>query len=1126
MSYSTIKRNLVLSAVLAVVPFGAARAEQVRFDRPFAPAARGWVQESEQPFREEICLNGRWDFQAVPVPADFVRNVGKPPALTDPSPSAWDAVSIKIPSPWNVNAFQKYPGLIPNGADYRYFPSYPEAWEKVEMAWMRRKFVVPKEWAGRDIRIHFEAVAGECEVRVNGKFLKRNFNLNLPFDVDVTDVVRLDEENEVLVGVRRDTLFYHQGVGGYRALPSNTFWGWECAGIWQDVSLVALPKTHIADVFVQPLVDQDKLVIEARVVGPEAACTEVEWTIHRWVPPAPNADLLTRPEQTGKIDPKPVLSSGPAMGVVVGEEALKTQAPVQGALELWWPESPNLYVALVDLKRDGKTVDRKSVRFGWRQYGFDGNKFTVNGRPTRLRCETIHFMGISDMSRRQVFAYFQSLRDMHVNLARATVQIRPRVFYEVADEVGMMVLGESGIWADYAIHQDETWQRFHEECTGMILRDRNHPSIVGWSIENEFFASLQAQQIPMDVQTDAARRWEPIIKDMQAIDPTRPWVSADGERQVWPVDTFQPPVAIAHYGDLERYTWYHKNIGEKGMPWGITESTNQYFLMPDSYEATVGDRVYDTLDAKMEGVGWMIYDMLVNVQEPLNGFMTSVYNISWYGLKPLPIGQADTSRAPTENDGVWFGPYREGEFGIQPERLGPYSVQLNPGYDPALPLYDPWPSFHAQKAAYAPGGPAPYAKPVIEPRPPLVEVPATFRDVALMDGAGGLMRPNLAYSGIQISAPGPSRFLIVDAASLTSEEIRAAGPQWKETLDAGGTVFVSGAKPETLGELNQLLPAPLELNARTSVSVVPNRENPILSGFPSAASCFATPHGGGQIIMNHGMDGDFVRHGNVWFQAPEVDWRHWAINLPELQRTVSIFRGERESKPSGVALAEHPVGKGRVIVSTLSQQLTSKKHIDLMRLVFGRMGVAMQAQPSRESGILDENGTVLNALKLGPFPGGNYDEVWTNQQVDEKDCRPAGGDQTGGKTWATIQNQGPSLGFVLDADGSGGISASYLSFWIFSPLPNEIVQNPYGSKVTLNIGADDGYKLWVNGSLAGESPAGGNFAPEFDLLQGWNHVLLKIANAGGPSGTIIALKSSNALLLDQLKTTADAPAAP
>jgi beta-galactosidase len=520
--------------------------------------------------------------------------------------------------------------------------------------------------------------------------------------------------------------------------------------------------------------------------------------------------------------------------------------------------------------------------------------------------------------------------------------------------------------------------------------------------------------------------------------------------------------------------------------------------------------------------------MLANIQNPLNGFMTSVYNVSWYGLKPLPVGQTDVSRAPKPEEGVWFGPYREGEFGVQPERLGPYSVQFNPGYDPALPLYDPWPSFHAQKAAYTPGGPAPYAKPVIEPRPPLVAVPVTAQDVALVEGAGGLLRPSLGYAGIQLApaAAGSARFLIMDAASLSAAQIKAAAPQWRQTLDAGGTVYVTGVKPETLSELNQLLPAPLELNARTSVSVVPNRGNPILSGVHSAAGYFAAPHGGGQIIMNQGMDGDFVRQGKVWFHAPEVDWRQWGIHLPELQRTVSIFRGERETKPSGVALAEHPAGKGRVIVSTLSQQAGSQKHLDLLRLVFGRMGVAMQAPPSRESGILDANGTVLKALKLGPFPGKSYQEVWSNPYLDEKECRPASGGQTAGKTWGPIQHQGPALGFVLDADGSGGFSASYLSFWLFSPLANEIVQNPYGSKVTLNIGADDGYKLWVNGLPAGESPAGGSFAPEFELLQGWNHVLIKIANAGGPSGTILSLKSSNAMLLGQLKTAMDAPAKP
>jgi beta-galactosidase len=1126
MNYSTRSLLIACSLTLAACPIVSSRAAQVKFERPFAPAAHGVVHESERPYREEICLNGRWDFQAVPVPSGYVRMTGKPPALPDPQPDAWDQVPIKIPSPWNVNAFQKYPGVIPNAADYRYYPSYPEAWEKVEMAWMRKRFTVPGDWAGRDIHLHFEAVAGECEVRVNGKYLHRNFSLNLPFEVDVTESVRLGQENEILVGVRRDTLFYHQGMGGYRPLPSNTFWGWECAGIWQDVSLVALPPTRLVDVFVQPLVNEDKLVIEARIEGSAADGAEVEWAVYRWVPPAPTTDPVIRPEQIGKLDNKPVLACAPARVGSRHPAMVNMELPVRGALDLWWPENPNLYGVAVDLKRDGKILDRKYVRFGWRQYGFVGNKFTVNGRPTRLRCDAIHFMGISDMSRRQVFAYFQTLRDTHVNLARSTIQIRPRVFYEVADEVGMMVLAESGIWADYAIHQDDIWKRFHEECTGMVARDRNHPCIVGWSVENEFFASLQAQGVSAAAQADAARRWEPIIRAVQTLDRTRPWVSADGEGQTWPAGTFRPPVPIAHYGDRERYTWYHKNYGENDIPWGITESTDQYWLMPDSYEATVGDRVYDTLTAKMEGVGWLIYDTLANVQESLNGFVTAVYNVTWYGLKPLPIGQADTSRAPTDQDGVWLAPYREGEFGVQPERLGPYSVQFNPGYDPALPLYDPWPSFYAQQAAYAPGGPAPYPKPRKESRPPLSAVPVSAREVALVDGPGGLLRAGLAYAGIQVD-PGPNsstpQLLVVDTASLSEVELLGVAPLWQKTLAAGGTVYVSGVKPETLLALNQLLPAPLQLNGRTSVSVVPNREHPLLGGVPSAAGYFASPHGGGKIIMDHGLEGEFVREGKVWFQAPEVDWRQWGVHLPELQRTVSVLRGEREVKPSGVALAEHPAGKGRILVSTLSSQFETKRHVEFLRLLFGRMGSAVQVPLNRENGLLDENGGVLKSLKIGPFTGNSYAEVMTTRFVNETSCRPRAGDKAGDNAWCPIQNQGPTLGFVLDPTGANGFSASYVSFWIYSPLANEIVQNPYGSKVTLNIGADDGYQLWVNGSLVAQSSVSGSFASEFELVKGWNQVLLKVSNAGGPSGTILSIKSSNAFLMDQIKTVADAP---
>lgn len=103
--------------------------------------------------------------------------------------------------------------------------------------------------------------------------------------------------------------------------------------------------------------------------------------------------------------------------------------------------------------------------------------------------------------------------------------------------------------------------------------------------------------------------------------------------------------------------------------------------------------------------------------------------------------------------------------------------------------------------------------------------------------------------------------------------------------------------------------------------------------------------------------------------------------------------------------------------------------------------------------------------------------------------------------------------------GSGG----HVSFWLYSPLENEIVQNPHGSKVTLNIGADDGYDLSVNGAPVASSPTGGVYAPEFELKKGWNQILLKISNAGGGSGTILSLTSSNAALMAQMKTATDTP---
>ena len=88
--------------ILAMSTFPTHAQTRVEFTRPFAPSD-GMVAELEKPLRDEICLNGSWQFQPVPVPADFKRGSGTPPELSPPSPDKWETTAIKIPSPWNVN---------------------------------------------------------------------------------------------------------------------------------------------------------------------------------------------------------------------------------------------------------------------------------------------------------------------------------------------------------------------------------------------------------------------------------------------------------------------------------------------------------------------------------------------------------------------------------------------------------------------------------------------------------------------------------------------------------------------------------------------------------------------------------------------------------------------------------------------------------------------------------------------------------------------------------------------------------------------------------------------------------------------------------------------------------------
>ncbi|MDB5325325.1 MAG: glycoside hydrolase family 2, partial [Phycisphaerales bacterium] len=120
-----------VAATVALQALPAFAQDQLRFDRVFAPA-QGLVVPSERPLREELCLNGSWQFQPVVLPKEFKPNVGKPPILPAPTVNGWSKTSIRIPSPWNVNAFPygaNQADRLGPGGDFRAFPSYPLEWD-------------------------------------------------------------------------------------------------------------------------------------------------------------------------------------------------------------------------------------------------------------------------------------------------------------------------------------------------------------------------------------------------------------------------------------------------------------------------------------------------------------------------------------------------------------------------------------------------------------------------------------------------------------------------------------------------------------------------------------------------------------------------------------------------------------------------------------------------------------------------------------------------------------------------------------------------------------------------------------------------------------------------------------
>ncbi len=1016
-------------------------AEGVRFTAVFAPS-EGPVCRLEKGARDALCLNGRWDFQPVAVPQGWKYGKAQAPELTPPKPDAWETTKIKIPSPWNVNDFC-YRNL--EGPDHRNYPSYPESWNKVQMGWLRRTFTVPTDWSGKRLVLRFEAVSGQAVVLVNGQKVAENFDLFLPFEADVSSCCKPGEPAEILVGVRSMRLFDDNSTVGRRLVPGGSMWGTAVIGIWQDVSLLALPPVAVSDVFVKPCVGKGVLALDVTLKNTSRAPARFDMatSVREWRNLA-GTDTLSAPVPAWELGRECLVPETQTVELAPGAEKTVTveRAVAKDALKFWTPETPNLNLLFVNLVQDGRVLDTKTVRFGWREWTVRGNDYLLNGEVYPLRGDSWHFMGIPQMTRRYAWAWFKALKAANANAVRLHAQVYPSFYHDMADEMGICILDETANWASDGgpkLDSDIFWKNSLDHLGRFVKRDRNHPSVFGWSVSNENkpvikFVFGRPDLLPL--QKQAWADWRDLV---QKLDPTRPWISSDGEEDGEGI----LPTTMGHYGDDNSM----KNWKAIGKPWGVGETSMAYYGTPEQAAKFNGDRAYASMQGRMEAIANESYH-LIRKQREAGASYSCVFNLAWYALKPLPFGQHDLTKAPTLEDGIFFGDYVEGAWGVQPERMGPSCSTFNPGYDPALPLWDAWPMFDAIRAANAPGASAwsPWGEveKVAAKPADAAQRPAPFAQVVYLGDAGGKLKAALDAQGVVFAekgAPAARALLIVDASKkLSDADLKVA----QAFAAAGAELWIWGLKPETLPHFKALVGDGLELAPFVRSTFVP-AQKPLMAGLGNGDFYFCDLQGAD--VSRFTLGGPWVERGQVILEACATNWRSWNRRAEEM-KTAAILRSEREGQPASRAvIVRGSNGTAPVTLFTLDDFANSEKGFKTLGQILDNAGVARQpliADPAEAFFLRD------GKIKF------------------------------------------PSV--VRDRLKSIGKDKFALTFWVYSPRAlDDLLIEPDMPKVTLFVKSRDGAKLAIGGvdCKIGRKDAREVEFREIPLKQGWNEVTVE-----------------------------------
>lgn len=442
------------------------------------------------PFHQS--LNGTWKFHWVGQPDNRPRDFFKPeydvsPWDEIPVPSVWQLQGYGIPIYTNVRyPFPPNPPHIPH--DYNPVGSY------------RRTFEIPETWRGRRVFIHFAGVESAFYLWLNGKEAGFSKNSMGPAEFEITSFLE-DGENTLAVEV------YRWSDGSY--LEDQDMWRF--SGIFRDVYLFATPEIHVRDFFVRCRFDDDYRDATLQLTAKVRNYSARTGGAHRL-----EAVLLDADGAPAGKAPLIATEFGP---LEAGEEQILELEALVKAPHHWSPEEPYLYTFLLELKTpSGDTVEVLSCRFGFRDVAIRDAQLLVNGVPVKLKGVNRHehdpWRGRA-ITHERMIQDIELLKRFNFNTVRTSHYPSDPKWYELCDRYGIFLIDEANLEShgmgydlNSTLGNRPDWEAAHlDRHTALVERDKNHPSVIIWSLGNE---------------AGSGCNFEAGGRAIRALDPTRP----------------------------------------------------------------------------------------------------------------------------------------------------------------------------------------------------------------------------------------------------------------------------------------------------------------------------------------------------------------------------------------------------------------------------------------------------------------------------------------------------------------------------------------------------------------------------------------------------------------------------